>query len=112
MRFIVVDGMDGAGKDTHARLIRRHYEAKGESVLVRSHPTGDNVYGRRAKRALLGRGKLNMFVGPYLRETLQLDKVNTTEEAMIEIYRRLRPGDPPTIRSATALFDSLFFNEE
>jgi DNA-directed RNA polymerase subunit beta len=54
----------------------------------------------------------NMFVGPYLRETLQMDKVNTTEEAMIEIYRRLRPGDPPTIRSATALFESLFFNEE
>ncbi|MCK4536026.1 MAG: DNA-directed RNA polymerase subunit beta, partial [Desulfuromonadales bacterium] len=54
----------------------------------------------------------NMFVGPYLRETLQLDKVNTTEEAMIEIYRRLRPGDPPTIRSATTLFQSLFFNED
>ncbi|HKL25199.1 MAG TPA: DNA-directed RNA polymerase subunit beta [Desulfuromonadales bacterium] len=54
----------------------------------------------------------NMFVGPFLRETLLLDKVNNAEEAMIEIYRRLRPGDPPTIRSATALFESLFFNEE
>jgi len=54
----------------------------------------------------------NVFVGPYLRETLQIDKVNNTEEAMIEIYRRLRPGDPPTIRSATALFESLFFNDE
>jgi DNA-directed RNA polymerase subunit beta len=31
---------------------------------------------------------------------------------MIEIYRRLRPGDPPTVRSATALFESLFFNPE
>jgi len=59
MRFIVVDGMDGAGKDTHAELIRRYYAAKGEMVLVRSHPTDDNPYGRRAKRALLGRGKLN-----------------------------------------------------
>ena len=54
----------------------------------------------------------NMYVGPFLRETLLLDKVNNAEEAMIEIYRRLRPGDPPTIRSATALFESLFFNEE
>ncbi len=54
----------------------------------------------------------NMFVGPYLRETLNVDKVNSTEEAMIEIYRRLRPGDPPTVRSATSLFESLFFNDE
>ena len=54
----------------------------------------------------------NLYVGPYLRETLQIDKVNNDEEAMIEIYRRLRPGDPPTLRSAKALFDSLFFNAE
>ncbi|BCA80471.1 DNA-directed RNA polymerase subunit beta [Desulfuromonas sp. AOP6] len=54
----------------------------------------------------------NLYVGPYLRETLQLDKVATPDDAKIEIYRRLRPGDPPTIRSATALFDSLFFNSE
>ena len=57
MRFIVIDGMDGAGKDTHAELVREYYKAKGDSVLVRSHPTDDNVYGRRAKQALLGSGK-------------------------------------------------------
>jgi DNA-directed RNA polymerase subunit beta len=54
----------------------------------------------------------NLFVGPYLRETLLLDRIATPEEAMIEIYRRLRPGDPPSVRSATALFESLFFNPE
>jgi DNA-directed RNA polymerase subunit beta len=54
----------------------------------------------------------NLYVGPYLRETLVLDKITTSDEGMIEIYRRLRPGDPPTIRSAKALFDSLFFNAE
>jgi len=54
----------------------------------------------------------NLFVGPYLRETLQLDRINTPEDAMIEIYRRLRPGDPPTIKSSTLLFESLFFNPE
>ena len=58
-RFIVVDGLDGAGKDTHAQLIREHYEARGEHVLVRSHPNNDNKYGRRAKKALLGHGKKN-----------------------------------------------------
>ncbi len=54
----------------------------------------------------------NLYVGPYLRDTLLLDRIATPEDAMIEIYRRLRPGDPPTIRSATALFESLFFNAE
>lgn len=59
VRFIVVDGLDGAGKDTHAELIRERYVKKGESVIIRSHPESDNPYGRRAKRALLGSGKLN-----------------------------------------------------
>jgi DNA-directed RNA polymerase subunit beta len=54
----------------------------------------------------------NMFVGPYLRDTLLQDKVNSPEEAKVEIYRRLRPGDPPTLKSSDALFTSLFFNEE
>ena len=54
----------------------------------------------------------NLFVGPYLRDTLLLDKVNSPEEAKVEIYRRLRPGDPPTLKSSDALFTSLFFNEE
>ncbi len=54
----------------------------------------------------------NLYVGPYLRETLLQDKITTPDEGMIEIYRRLRPGDPPTIRSAKALFESLFFNAE
>ncbi|OEU52358.1 MAG: DNA-directed RNA polymerase subunit beta, partial [Desulfuromonadales bacterium C00003096] len=54
----------------------------------------------------------NIFVGPYLRETLLIDKVATADDARIEIYRRLRPGDPPTIKSATALFEGLFFVPE
>src|SRR5210317_1642747 len=54
----------------------------------------------------------NLFVGPYLRDTLLQDKVASSEEAKVEIYRRLRPGDPPTLKSSDALFSSLFFNEE
>ena len=59
MRLIVVDGLDGVGKDTHARLIKERYEKKGERVVVRSHPESDNYYGRSAKKALLGQGKIN-----------------------------------------------------
>ncbi|HKI51677.1 MAG TPA: DNA-directed RNA polymerase subunit beta, partial [Geothermobacteraceae bacterium] len=54
----------------------------------------------------------NLYVGPYLRETLLVDKVANQDESLIEIYRRLRPGDPPTLRSANALFGGLFFNSE
>ena len=59
MRFIVIDGLDGAGKDTHAKLIKKRYESMGEKVIYRSHPENDNPYGRRAKNALLKKGKIN-----------------------------------------------------
>ncbi len=51
-------------------------------------------------------------VGPYLRDTLIADKVQTTEDSIMEIYRRLRPGDPPTLETAKTLFNNLFFNAE
>jgi DNA-directed RNA polymerase subunit beta len=51
-------------------------------------------------------------IGPALRNTLQQDKIATPEEAILEIYRRLRPGDPPTPETATAFFNNLFFNPE
>ena len=46
------------------------------------------------------------------RDTLLADKISSNDEALIEIYRRLRPGDPPTLKSSLALFDNLFFNPE
>ncbi|MFH0900946.1 MAG: DNA-directed RNA polymerase subunit beta [Pseudomonadota bacterium] len=54
----------------------------------------------------------NLNVGPYLRETLIADKLQSPDEAIMEIYRRLRPGDPPTPETAQHLFHNLFFNSE
>ncbi len=54
----------------------------------------------------------HLYVGSYLSDTLRVDKVETAEDGIIEIFRRLRPGDPPTIKTATSLFESLFFSEE
>src|SRR5882757_2733738 len=51
-------------------------------------------------------------VGSYLRDTLLAEKVKTNEDAIMEIYRRLRPGDPPTLETAKTLFNNLFFNPE
>jgi DNA-directed RNA polymerase subunit beta len=54
----------------------------------------------------------DLFLGPSLRNTLLQDKINTPEEAILEIYKRLRPGDPPTLETATSFFNNLFFNPE
>ena len=54
----------------------------------------------------------NLNVGPYLRDTLIADKLQSPEEAILEIYRRLRPGDPPTLETAQNLFNNLFFNAD
>ncbi len=54
----------------------------------------------------------HVSVGPYIRNTLRIDKNTTREEALIDIYRVMRPGEPPTLDTAEALFNSLFFDEE
>jgi len=51
-------------------------------------------------------------VGPHIRNTLMGDKVENWEMAMSEIYRVMRPGEPPTKETAEALFDGLFFDAE
>jgi len=54
----------------------------------------------------------NLNVGPYIRNTLISDKVKSQAEAIAEIYKRLRPGDPSTPEAAQAFFENLFFNPE
>ncbi|MBF0465549.1 MAG: DNA-directed RNA polymerase subunit beta [Nitrospirae bacterium] len=47
-----------------------------------------------------------------LRDTLLMDKINTKEDALIEIYKKMRPGEPPTLEASKALFAGLFFDEK
>jgi len=49
-------------------------------------------------------------VGLVLSRTLEKDTIRSPREALIEIYRKLRPGDPPTLETATALFNGMFFD--
>ncbi|MBQ8631606.1 MAG: DNA-directed RNA polymerase subunit beta [Alphaproteobacteria bacterium] len=51
-------------------------------------------------------------VGPYIRNTLAADKNSCREEALLDIYRVMRPGEPPTLETAEQLFKSLFFDLE
>ncbi|MER2604585.1 MAG: DNA-directed RNA polymerase subunit beta, partial [Siculibacillus sp.] len=50
--------------------------------------------------------------GAYIRNTLAVDKNEAREEALFDIYRVMRPGEPPTIETAEAMFHSLFFDAE
>ena len=51
-------------------------------------------------------------VGPYIRNTLVSDKNHCREEALLDIYRVMRPGEPPTYETADQLFHNLFFDNE
>ena len=54
----------------------------------------------------------NSSVGPWIRNTLALDKNTSREEALVDIYRVMRPGEPPAHETAEVLFNGLFFDEE
>ena len=54
----------------------------------------------------------NVSVGPYIRNTLRADKSALREDALFEIYKVMRPGEPPTIETAEAMFKSLFFDPD
>ncbi len=55
---------------------------------------------------------IDSSVGPWIRNTLALDKNASREEALIDIYRVMRPGEPPAQETAEVLFNGLFFDEE
>ncbi len=54
----------------------------------------------------------NVNVGPYMRNTMATDKNMDRNSALMDIYRVMRPGEPPTVEAASALFDTLFFDSE
>ncbi len=54
----------------------------------------------------------HVTVGPYIRNTLAVDKASSREDALFDIYRVMRPGEPPILETAEAMFNSLFFDAE
>ena len=80
---------------------------------------GDELTEELIKKILDKQNKFSVLlidhteIGGYIRNTLAVDKCNNREEAMIEIFRVMRPGEPATVDSAQELFNnSLFFNED
>lgn len=90
-------------------------ETTGEVIVgcneVVTEDVIEEIHARKLKKLpLLFMDELN--VGPYLRNTILVDKVADADESKLEIYRRLRPGDPSTPEAAGVLFENLFFNPE
>ncbi|WP_323767431.1 DNA-directed RNA polymerase subunit beta [Marinovum sp.] len=54
----------------------------------------------------------NINVGAYMRNTMAMDKNMGRDTALMDIYRVMRPGEPPTVEAASALFETLFFDGE
>jgi len=54
----------------------------------------------------------HITIGAYIRNTLAVDKNESREDALFDIYRVMRPGEPPTVETAEAMFQSLFFDSE
>ena len=80
---------------------------------------GDELIGETVKRLVeAGVEEIpvldidHLTIGPYIRNTLALDRSQGREDALLDIYRVLRPGEPPTLDTAEALFGGLFFDAE
>ena len=84
------------------------YAEAGEEITVKTLP------------ALLEQGFTELplldidhiTIGPYIRNTLSVDKNSARDEALFDIYRVMRPGEPPTVETGEAMFRSLFFDPE
>ncbi len=98
------------------------YAEAGEEITGTEKKDGEweiNV-GKTPLKALLEHGYKELpildidhvNVGAYIRNTLAIDKNMTREEALFDIYRVMRPGEPPTIDTAQNMFQSLFFDSE
>src|SRR5205807_511992 len=101
---------DLEGAFTVADLVNRQ---TGEVLLEANRPLTPEIWAALAEAGIT---EVDVFfperddVGLVLSRTLEKDSVHSAREALIEIYRKLRPGDPPTLETATALFNGMFFD--
>ncbi len=101
---------DLEGAYTVADLVNRQ---TGEVILESNRPLTADLWAALGEAGIT---EVDIFfleqddVGVVLSRTLEKDAIRSPREALIEIYRKLRPGDPPTLETATALFNGMFFD--
>ena len=94
------------------------YVEAGDELTLEMDKNGDVIGGTLKELLDAGVKSIpvldidNINVGPYIRNTMAADKNLNRETALMDIYRVMRPGEPPTVDAASTLFDSLFFDSE
>jgi len=86
----------------------------GEILLEGNEEITEEIFEQILESKIQSLGLLlidNIRYLSSIRDTLLTDKITTKDEALIEIYKKLRPGEPSTIEAARKLFNSLFFDE-
>jgi DNA-directed RNA polymerase subunit beta len=105
-----VSASDLDGAYTVADLVNRQ---TGEVLIEANKPVTPELWATLAEAGI---SEVDVFfpeqddIGGMLSKTLDKDAIRSQKEALIEIYRKLRPGDPPTLETATALFQGMFFD--
>ncbi|MGH8273829.1 MAG: DNA-directed RNA polymerase subunit beta [Gammaproteobacteria bacterium] len=90
-------------------------EETGEIIAAANSALDEEILGALVEKGIESVGVLfvnDLNRGAYLSDTLRLDPTTTPLEALVEIYRMMRPGEPPTKDAAEQLFQNLFFNPE
>jgi len=90
-------------------------EKTGEIYLEAGEELNEDILSRLSEAKITALKVLDIDhinVGAYIRNTLMADKVEERDGALAEIYKVMRPGEPPTKETAEALFESLFFDSE
>src|SRR5690349_12031707 len=101
---------DLEGAFTVADLVNRQ---TGEVLLEANKPLTPEIWAALPEAGITS---VDIFfpdrddTGVVVSRTLDKDAIRSSREALIEIYRKLRPGDPPTLETATALFNGMFFD--
>jgi DNA-directed RNA polymerase subunit beta len=94
---------------------RDHLDADGQVVLRRNEDITADLLEKLRDAKIREVDTLHVdgpHIMPSVAYTLRLDKVQNQEEAILDIYRKLRPSNPPTMDVARAFFNNLFFNPE
>ncbi|SEP71197.1 DNA-directed RNA polymerase subunit beta [Loktanella sp. DSM 29012] len=109
-KFVARDIID---EDTGAIFVEA-----GDELTLEMDKSGDVIGGTLKELVDAGVDTIpvldidNINVGAYMRNTMAADKNMNRETALMDIYRVMRPGEPPTVDAASALFDTLFFDSE
>jgi DNA-directed RNA polymerase subunit beta len=112
IQFIPIELDDLFGKVVAQEIVDPH---TGEVVAKCNEDLTPEKIGQLKQRGINEFEVLsidNVTIDASIRNTLLIDKINTPGEALVEIYRRLRPNDPPTQDSARQFFQRLFFSPE